>query len=396
MRLSPTPRNLLYITIYSGIGGGETLLLNLMGALDRDTYRQFLITPQRGKFPEKAAALGVQTVAIPFRGASTFFVPALWGRFPITQKLRHYLREQHIDAVISDYHALPFIVPAAESLAIPVLWTIMGWWFPLRRWQRAFFERHVAGMTAITANVKSRLLGSPPKIIPERIAVHIPGVDVDTFAPNAAGVDGGRVRAQLGISPETPLVAMAARFQAVKGHEVFQDVVRRVAAEVPDAHFVASGDNVGSFKVPKDEAYKADILQRANDDPILRQRLTYLGFYPDVRDVIAAADVMVCSSHFESLLMVAVESMAMGRPIVSTEVGGPSETIRDGETGYLVPPADGVALAERVITLLRDPALRQRMGAAGRAHAVQNLSVTRYAATISAMLEELMQRVGRG
>ncbi len=384
--------NILFITTYTGIGGGETLQLALMGALDRERYRLHLVTPRPGKFPEAAVALGVEVAAIPYRGASTLFVPRLWEHLPITRSLESYLRAHDIHAIMSDYHTLPFIVPAAERLRIPVLWNIMGWWFPIRRWQRGFFEQRIAERVAITAAVREKLLGSPPKLDPASIDVQIPGIDVQHFAPDAPGVDGMRVRAQLGIDAQTPLVALVGRFQFNKGHEVFQDAARHVLDAIPDARFVAAGDNVGSFKVPKDEAYKASILKAAQDDPRLRDRLTYLGFYPDVRDVIAAADVMVCSSYYESLSMTAMEAMAMARPMVSTRVGGPSETIRDGMTGYLVPPHDGAALAVPIIRLLRDPALRTAMGAAGRRHAVEALSVERYAAVMSAKFDAMIAR----
>ncbi|MBO9310146.1 MAG: glycosyltransferase, partial [Chloroflexi bacterium] len=108
--------DLLFITTYTGIGGGESLTLNLMSALDRARFRLHLLTPRAGKFPSAAAALGVRVHELPFRGTSTFFLPALWARFPIVGKLRAVLKQNAIRAVISDYHSLPFIVPAARSL----------------------------------------------------------------------------------------------------------------------------------------------------------------------------------------------------------------------------------------------------------------------------------------
>jgi glycosyltransferase involved in cell wall biosynthesis len=84
--------------------------------------------------------------------------------------------------------------------------------------------------------------------------------------------------------------------------------------------------------------------------------------------------------------MVALESMAMAKPIVSTRVGGPSETVADGETGFLVPPKDPAALAEKIIALLRDPALRERMGSAGRARVLEHFTAARYAERIGALI----------
>src|SRR5258708_23846440 len=119
--------NLLFITIYTGIGGGETLQLNLMRSLDHERYGLHLLTPREGDVPREAAALGVNTHVSPYRGTATFFLPGLWSRFPIVDKLRTFLRDHQIHAILTDYHSLPFIVPAAEALRIPVIWNAMGW-----------------------------------------------------------------------------------------------------------------------------------------------------------------------------------------------------------------------------------------------------------------------------
>jgi glycosyltransferase involved in cell wall biosynthesis len=378
---------LLSITTYTGIGGGESLQLNLMRALDRSRFTPYLLTPHEGAFPQAAAELGVSTHVIPFRGTTTVFVPELWARTPIVGKLRQFLQEHGINAVLSDYHSLPFIVPAARALKLPVIWNAMGWWFPIYPWQRHFFRHDISKIIAITAAVKDRLLGDPPKLPPDTMDVLIPGVDTDVHHPHFTSTS---VREKLGISADVPLVAMIARFQNVKGHEYFLEMARHVLTQVPEARFAVAGENV--FGVSKDEKYKRSILDMADADPLLKERVTYLGFWQDSREVIAEADVMVCSSWFESLSMVALESMAMSRPIVSTRVGGPSETIIDGVTGYLVPPRDSRAIAERVVALLCNPPLRQRMGVQAREHVVEHFSAARYASAIGEVVQRLLRR----
>lgn len=380
--------NLLFITIYSGIGGGETLQLNLMRALPRAKYGLHVLTPSTGAFPEAAVALGAHSHVIRFRGTTTVFVPRVWSKFPIVYKLHALLRKESIQAVLSDYHSLPFVVPAAHSLGIPVIWNAMGWWFPIYPWQRDFFENHIDRIIAITGAVKQGLVRNPPVITPESIEVIIPGVDTDLHHP---GVDGSPVREKIGISATTPLISMVARFQNVKGHEYFIEAARYILKEIPNAHFAVAGENV--FAVSKDELYKQRILQMVQNDPLLRERIHYLGFWPDSREVIAAADVMICSSWFESLSMVALETMSMERPIVSTNVGGPAETVIDGYTGYLVPPRNSQALAERAIMLLKDPAMRLTIGKAARKHVIENFSAHRYADRISAVIDELHEKV---
>jgi glycosyltransferase involved in cell wall biosynthesis len=101
-----------------------------------------------------------------------------------------------------------------------------------------------------------------------------------------------------------------------------------------------------------DDAYKQRILQAAKADRLLRERLIYLGFRADAERVMGAADVVVCSSQFESYGMVNVEAMACGKPVVSTNRGGPRKPVVHGEPGFLVEPGDAGGLAG-VITLLR-------------------------------------------
>jgi glycosyltransferase involved in cell wall biosynthesis len=102
----------------------------------------------------------------------------------------------------------------------------------------------------------------------------------------------------------------------------------------------------------------------------LRDRVTFAGPQPhaELPRYYAIADAFVVPSiAHETFSIAACEAMACQRPVIGTRVGGLPEVVRDGETGYLVPPGDAAALAERIGALLGDPAERARMGAAGRA-----------------------------
>jgi len=378
-------RNLLFISHYTGLGGGERIQLNLMGALDPARYAVHLVCPREGQFPQAARERGAQVHILPFRGVTTVFVPALWMRLPISRRLADLVRAHDIHLIHSDYHALPFAVAAGEAAGVPAVWNAIGWWFPVHPWQRAFFAQRVDQIVAITRAVRDRWLGDPPRLPPDQIPVITPGVDPDEFRPGAA--DGSAIRAQMGIGSDAPLVALLARFQQVKGHDVFHAMAQRVVAEIPEARFAVAGENV--FGASKDEAYKRAMLAHAQQDPVLRAALTHLGFQ-DARAVLAAADVLVCPSRFESLGMVHLEAMAMGVPVVSTDNGGPAETVVDRATGFLVPPDDPGALAERVLRLLRDPALRARLGAAGRARVLAQFTARGYADRMAELFERVI------
>lgn len=379
--MAPIP--LLFVSSYVGLGGGETDLLTLAKTLDPAHYRLHLLLPYEGQLSERWRALGGAVHSTHWRGATIYFIPALWAQFPITRRIEQIIRAHGIRAVHSDYHTLPMALPAARRVGIPLLWTCWGWWFHPRRWQRAFFQR-VDKIFARSQAIKDGFLGDPPFMPPAAVEVVHSGVDTERFHP---GVDGLRVRFQAGIEQDAPVVALIARFQDVKGHDVFQAMARQVALQMPNARFIVAGEDV--HNVAADSAYKRRILENARSDRLLRDRLIYLGFRDDTERVIGAADVVVCSSQFESYGIVNVEAMACARPIVSTKRGGPSETVLHGETGFLVEPGDAQGLARHVITLLRDPDLRRRFGTAGRARVVERFSAQAMTAAFTRALDAL-------
>jgi glycosyltransferase involved in cell wall biosynthesis len=359
-------KNLLFLSSYTDLGGGETALLTLARQLDPQRYQPHLLVPREGQLSHAWRKQGWPVHVRPYRGASTWFIPALWAHLPLRDQVEALIREQDIHALHSDYHSLPMALPAAEACHIPALWTCMGWWFRPKAWQRGFFQRSAVTFAHSEA-IKAGFLGEPPFMPAERVAVMYPGVDTARFSPYE---DAHALRAEIGIAANAPVVAMVARFQDVKGHEVFQAMAKAILQRFPHVHFVVAGENTQTHA---DDTYKQRILA-AGKTPPLKDHLHYLGFRADVERVYAMADIAVCASHFESYGLANVEAMACGLPVVSTNQGGPAETVVDGETGYLVPPGDGLLLASRVMLLLQDAALRKAMGKAGRSRVEQHFS----------------------
>jgi glycosyltransferase involved in cell wall biosynthesis len=98
----------------------------------------------------------------------------------------------------------------------------------------------------------------------------------------------------------------------------------------------------------------------------VRGRLVFVGEQEDVAPFVDAMDVFVLPSLTEGLPLTVLEAMAVGKPVVGTDVGGISEAVRHGETGFVVPPRDPRKLAEALIGLLGDPSSARAMGEAGR------------------------------
>jgi glycosyltransferase involved in cell wall biosynthesis len=378
----------LFLSSYTGLGGGETSLLALLGALDRTRIDPFLVCPREGQLTEAARRLGVPVRVVAWRGAPVWFVPSVWRRAPAVPRILACIDDLGPSVLHSEFHALPHASAAARRRHLPLVFACYGWWFRPRPWQRAFYRDRVRTVLAISDAVRAGFLGSPPVIDPARVAVVPLGVDVTRFRPRHD--DRPAIRARFGLPSDRPLVTLVARFQDVKGHHVFLDMARHVLRSDPRTLFGIAGENV--FGGSADERYKQAIVGTATADSVLRDAVRFLGWTPNAEELIAASDVVVCSSRFESFGMVAVEAMACEVPVVSTNVGGPAETIVDGETGFLVPPARPDLLAARVLDLLADPAKRQAFGRAGRARVVSRFNVERYATVMA----DILTRVAGG
>jgi glycosyltransferase involved in cell wall biosynthesis len=156
------------------------------------------------------------------------------------------------------------------------------------------------------------------------------------------------VRASLGVPERTPVALCLARLEPQKRHDVLLDAW---AAVEGDAVLWLAGD--GSLR--------ADLERRSE---ALGRRIEFLGTRTDIPDLLAAADVTVLTSDWEGLPLAVLESLAAGRPVVATDVGGIGEVLAGGG-GIVVPPADPAATAEALNTLLSDPDVRKIVGAEG-------------------------------
>jgi glycosyltransferase involved in cell wall biosynthesis len=378
------PGRVVFFSHYTGLGGGETSLLALLGALDRTRFRPALVCPREGQLPEAARALGIEVRLVPYRGASAWFVPGLWARLPGAARIEAAVAACAPAVVHTDFHTLPYAAPACQRLGTPLVFTCYGWWFRPKPWQRAFYRARPAAILAISEAVRRGFLGMPPALPPECVQLLPLGVDTGRFRPLELQAR-VRIRADLKLPADGPLVTLLARFQRVKGHDLFLAAARRIADRCPEAHFVLAGENV--FGGSGDERFKREVHAAVAADTLLRPRVRFLGWVPSAEALLAASDVVVCPSRFESFGLAPVEAMACGVPVVSTDVGGPSETVADGETGYLVPPERTDLFAERVVRLLLEPALRERFGAAGRARVCARFSLEQYVAGFARVLE---------
>jgi glycosyltransferase involved in cell wall biosynthesis len=201
---------------------------------------------------------------------------------------------------------------------------------------------------------------------------------VPTAELRAAAPTRGVARARLRLPDDAFVVVGLGRFVPVKGFDVLVAALPTLAAAVPSTCVLLVGDG------PERPALEAQAGRLG-----VRDRLRFTGVTPDIGVCLAAADVLAAPSRNEGMGRALVEGMALGLPVVGSEVGGIPAVIADGETGRLVPPGDAAALAEVLGELGRDAALCAKLGAAAAARAEAFSSRVAHAA-MRAIYDELV------
>lgn len=186
-----------------------------------------------------------------------------------------------------------------------------------------------------------------------------------------------RIDAELGLGDGAPVVSIVGRLVPQKEHGRFLRAAKRLAEEGPPAHFLVVGDG----------ALRRQLEQEA-DALGLDSQVRFTGVRGDARALISRSDLIVFSSAWEGLSIVALEALAAGVPVVSTDVAGMRELLSAG-AGRIV-PHDDEALAAAIGELLRDPGLLARTGAEGRRLHGERYSTARMTAAYRAIYERLL------
>jgi glycosyltransferase involved in cell wall biosynthesis len=253
------------------------------------------------------------------------------------------------------------LVPAARLGArrVPVVLSKrVGSYIAKRDPWHGWLYARVARVLAVSEVIRRNVSDTTP-VPPGRVRTLHDAIDLGRFVPGSA--DRRAVRVSLGLGQDEVGIGFVGRFSPGKGHEELLKAAAALKPRHPRARFVVVGEASRG-----EEAYEASVRALAHQLG-LEDTVTFTGFRRDVPAVMEAFDVFAFPSHAEAFGVVAIEAMAMARPVVATGSDGILDIVVDGETGLLFPRADAGALAGALARLIEDPALRERLGRAGRA-----------------------------
>jgi glycosyltransferase involved in cell wall biosynthesis len=285
-------------------------------------------------------------------------------------------------------HVAHFFLPGPYLLGTPVA---MAAQIPIRVMSRrslAHYQQNWMGARQIERLLHSRMtaiVGNCSAILRELMEEGVPEAKLrliyNGIEPSGRAQDKGEARATLNFDPDALIGVVVANLIPYKGH---RDLIEALALAAPK---LPPGWQMLCVGADNDLRPELEALAAAKG---LAGNLRFLGQRFDVGRLLEAADFGVLPSRAnEGFSNAILESMRAGLPMVVTNVGGNAEAVVDGQTGFVVPPADPAALAAALLRMAQDPALRRRLGDAGRERAATYFTLDACVAKYRALYDEL-------
>jgi glycosyltransferase involved in cell wall biosynthesis len=353
--------------------GGQSQVRYTVLGLRALGYRAALVADPSGALFQRMSE-GLDLVPLSTRGEID--LAAAWRLSRVLKQLRPEILHAHDPSGVA---------MAATALSIasprprPPLVASRRIEFPIARnsfsaWKYA----QVDCFLAISRAVRDRLIAD--RIPPAKVEIVHEGVDVERLV----SLPHGNLHAALFLPTHSPIVGTIGALVAQKDHHTLIDAAAVVVKQVSDVRFVILGE--GDLRPHLEKQIKHLHLER---------HVFLAGFRADVLELLKDVDVFALSSTHEGMCTSLLDAMAVEKPAVATAVGGVPEVVDDMTTGFLVPPREPEALASRIIQLLKDQALRRRMGRAGLERVRRLFTVERMVQETLAAYQKLVEPSGR-
>ena len=383
------PIKILHIITRLILGGAqENTVLTVEGLKKR--YEVDLVTgPPRGpegSLVEEAEKKGIYSLIIPEMRREVH--P---GRDLLTFiKLYRLIKEGRYDIVHTHSSKAGILGRLAAWLAGTevIVHTIHG--LPFHEYQSRgvnyfyiFCERLAALFTDKIITVAEAMTAKAlaARIAPEEKFITIySGMELDRFLEPGVGV--ADKRKEMGIGPDVPVVGKIARLFPLKGHKYLLEAAAEVARVYPQVRFLLVGDGILKENLEK----QAERLG-------IKEQVIFAGLVPqkEIPGWLTVMDIVVHASLREGLARVLPQALAGGKPVVSFDIDGAREVVKEGETGHLVPAGDSGGLAKAIIDLLGNREKVRKMGEAGKRLVDPAFRAEVMTDRITAVYEELLK-----
>ena len=334
---------LMLITHDLALGGLQQVVIAICRTINRDLFDvAVLCLREKGEFSGEIEKLGIPVFLLPQKPSGVDYFAFF--------KVARLLRKQHID-IVHTHNTQPMIDGVIGSLLAGVrtiIHTDHARSFPDKKkymfaeWFLSHFVYRVVGVSEHTA----QNLHHYEKIPLRKISVIYNGID---RAIRNIPMNVPQKRKELGIVNSGPVIGLGVRLSQQKGITFLLDAMPQIVEHFPEITLVIAG----SGHLEKELKEKTVSLN-------LHRNVLFTGLRTDMQEVLRLFDCYVLPSLWEGLPMVLLEAIAIGCPVVATDVGGNRSIIQTGKNGILVKPGDSTALANAVIAILNNPEKKKK------------------------------------
>jgi len=383
----------LYVNHTAEVSGAERSLLSLLASLP-DTVESLVATP-RGRLDTEVRRLGLATTPIPGTAGSLRLHPlhtprALVEMAAAAVSVRLAARRHRTDLI----HANSIRAGIVLGLARPSSASIVHVRDCLPPGVLTTATQRLIAATATTVVANSRYTAeSVRRVAPNaRLEVVHNPVDLERWDPDR--IDRIRARGSLGVAGERAiLMGVVAQLSPWKGQDTAIEALKILREEGIDVHLllIGSAKFVARSTRYDNEGYVAH-LRTLVAGAGLEDYVSWMGERGDVPELVRALDVLLLPSWEEPFGRALIEAMAMGVPVVATNVGGPPEIVEDGREGYLVAPRQPEDWAQAIRRIADEPQHAQEMGCAGQRRVQKEFSVEHHVAAMIDVYERALER----
>ncbi len=366
---------ILQISSAKNFGGGERHLVDLCAGLAKSGHEIFAAVRRENSWLGKLRFLPEENISFaPLRNSLDVWSARLLARF---------VKEKNIEIVHAhlarDY---PIAALAARRTKTRLILT-RHLTIPLNSAHKILLPKD-AKFIAVSEAARRQII-KQNILPPEQIQLIYNGIDARRFA--GADKNAGRnfLIRQLNLRARSPLVGVVGEIAAHKGQIDFVRAADEVLKRFPDAEFLIAGRDASPSK--KNEYALRGLIEELG----LKNKIHLVGWLEDAAPFLAALDVYVSASHFESFGLATVEALAAGCAVVAAETDGARETIEDGRTGKLIPVKNSSALAAAIVELLSDEKTRQNLSANGARAASEKFTVERMVAETEKLYRDIVE-----
>ncbi|KHE92950.1 MAG: glycosyltransferase family 4 protein [Candidatus Scalindua rubra] len=375
--------NLLYVFDNMEFGGGERVFAQIINRLSSKKYKIIVACLPTGAFIKKIEGSGAQIKSVDMR--NRFNPGVIW-------QLSSLIKREGVDIVHSQGARADFFARVAAKLAgAPVVVStvpmpVKGFDVsPIRKLIYTAFNRfseRFVDRFMVVSDALEKMMIEQHKIDPQRVVKIYNGIEKEEYCISDEEIMLGRLkfRMESGLGEDVPVIGVIGRLVWQKGFEYFIEAIPEVLKKFKEARFLLVG--VGELK---------DVLEAKCKRLKLGDKIIFTGFRNDIKDILASIDVFVMPSLLEGLPMILLETMAMAKPIVATDIDGIKEVLYNGEMGLLVPPKDPKALSGAIVDMLVHRDKAYQMGMAARKIVKGKFEVDIMVQKVEDVYEELLQ-----